>query len=39
VPGPAGMTQNPGPLAAGVPHGLWADLAAEGLLPTDRIPG
>jgi D-threo-aldose 1-dehydrogenase len=39
VRSPAEMTQDAGFLAACVPDGLWAELAAEGLLPVDRIPG
>jgi D-threo-aldose 1-dehydrogenase len=38
VRSPAEMTQDAGFLAACVPDGLWADLAAEGLLAGDRIP-
>jgi hypothetical protein len=39
VRSPAEMTQDAGFLAARVPDGLWADLAAGGLLPVDRIAG
>ena len=39
VRSPAEMTQVAGFLAARVPDGLWADLAAEGLPPVGRIPG
>lgn len=33
------MTQDAGFLASRVPDGLWAGLAAEGLLPADGIRG
>jgi D-threo-aldose 1-dehydrogenase len=36
---PAEVTQDAGFLATRVPDGVWADLAAEGLLPLDGTPG
>jgi hypothetical protein len=39
VRSPAEITSDAGLLAARVPDRLRADLAAEGLLPVDRIPG
>lgn len=39
VRSPAEMTQDAGFLASRVPDGVWADLAAEGLLPAHGIAG
>jgi hypothetical protein len=39
VRSPAEVAQDAGFLTARVPDGVWAELAAEGLLPGDEIPG